>query len=95
MGAFFICVQIVNFVILTIHIPEQAYTSNCRKGHDLKEDTMQEYAIILSYENGETSVSYFTGTREGAMKQAGRDKRIAAAEAATVAMVCGFIGIED
>lgn len=57
---------------------------------------MTEYAIILSFENGEQSVSYHKceSIRE-AMRVAEDSKRTAAAEFATVAANQGFIDYDD
>lgn len=55
----------------------------------------KEYAIILSFENGERCVSYIKATRFEAMQEAKNQKRIAAAIDATIAVVSGFIGVDD
>ena len=56
---------------------------------------MEEFAIIAGYDNGETSVHYFTGTKEGAIQEAKDTKRRSGAWCVTIAKTCAFVGMDD
>lgn len=55
---------------------------------------MAEFAIIASYEDGDTSVHYYEGTKEGAIQEAENTRLTTAASSVAIAMTCGFIGYD-
>lgn len=56
---------------------------------------MAEFAIIASYDNGETSVHYYKGTKNGAIEEAEDTKLMTGAWCVTIARVCAFVGMDD
>ena len=56
---------------------------------------MAEYAIIASFEDGEQSVHYFKGAKDGAIEEAKDTKLMTGAWAVTIAKTCAFIGIDE
>lgn len=56
---------------------------------------MAEFAIIASYDNGEASVHYYKGTKEGAIQEAKDTKLCGGAWCVTIAKTCAFVGMDD